>query len=1338
MHAHVTVAGCTPDGTGSVRHFRLDAAQSPTGRMLAGALRSRDVHYELFAGGVPLHDLPSIDASEPLLLTPFPRESTSAACLPGLWLVTRAGPDSGRILPLARGVYRIGRDTGELLVLDPAISRCEATLTVDTSGIAVRAGNGVVSPVRLGEDFRMGTTDFCVLGPPEPGPSSSASCSLPADDFGEGAGRSRPWLMLTSAAAPVAIAVVLALALGSWYFLAFSALGLLTGGVPAVAEIQRRRRLVARLRDTAVRQAEVLENACPPLGDIVLRVIAERRSGRTAASQRPHDGPVPARGHADGERRPSSIALRLGAGPVVPVVRFQEGRRPTTLPTAQGPRILDLAPGACGAVPPAVGNAVVVRLLELAAQGEVDLYISPGCPLPVELEFVPGVRCGTPEASGARPSVWLVPESEHSAAAERVRCLSAAAARPGEGCSRAAPSVVVYDGVAHSGDAWRLVTSSSSETTSVSPRWSGPRPRKRQDEGPPRAWLESGDERHPVELDGARRSTVRRFAAALASSSPRRPAGVTLPGSAVWFPTEPGWARSTADALRFALGRDTAGDLDIDLVKDGPHLLVAGTTGSGKSELLRTMLASLIHRYGPNELALVLVDFKGGATLGEFAREPQAHGLVTDLNEESAARFLRSLRHELRRRERVLGRLGVPGYSAARSVTADQPSPKEFLPRLLVVIDEFRVLADEVPEALPELLRIAAVGRSLGVHLVLATQRPQGVVTAEMRANINTTVCLRVLSDFDAQDLVGTTSPARLTGDVPGRGFLRRSGEDAIAFQGARVTDGVLHWSLTELGATIGASRQRSAHRGVRPLPTAPMALAQPDCIRAAHALFSPELPLRLPPSDLPTAGAPSDSGASAVPIGLLDDVERLRHRPLIWSIEMRRLALVGGPQSGAGPTLVHLVDQVARLDEEHHVYVLDGSGTMTGGLAELPRVSGWASSEAPQRLAEVLDVLDEARFSAPTLIVVASLAGWSSALPTQQFARLDETLARLARTAETRNISLVITGDRDLTSARFFALAEHRLLCPSGLGRETTMMWPRTVPVRSHPGRSVYIGPESPPEGIAAQLVTPLDDRRPRPEFQGSGAPVSSSEDDPTAPPAYLPQFRAIPLPARAARRSSGTALAESGAGPLNCSGRPRRSGDPAGDLPVGLRSPDGSPWAWCPGRLGVVIGAAGTGKTTLLATVCRLIVERQPSADVLYCPSGDDAGWEPPGAPTSAFPAEAGPGGSAASQRQRPDVVLIDDATRLDTAARRQVEEWFDAGTSVVMAARPGPQLYTSLPLGHHARQSPDGILLGPRSSSDGDLWNWRITPPDDAPPGRGMTMIDGRLQSIQIFCD
>ena len=215
------------------------------------------------------------------------------------------------------------------------------------------------------------------------------------------------------------------------------------------------------------------------------------------------------------------------------------------------------------------------------------------------------------------------------------------------------------------------------------------------------------------------------------------------------------WMRSGPDpALAATIGRSADGTVEIDLVRDGPHGLVAGTTGAGKSELLRTLVVALAAAVSPEHLSFVLVDFKGGATFDTCTRLPHTVGVVTDLDEGLAERVLVSLDAEIRRRERLLRAV------RADDLTVYRRNATETLPRLVVVVDEFAALAKELPEFLSSLVAIAQRGRSLGVHLLLATQRPTGVVTDDIRANTNLRLALRLHDRSDGLDVVGDELPA--------------------------------------------------------------------------------------------------------------------------------------------------------------------------------------------------------------------------------------------------------------------------------------------------------------------------------------------------------------------------------------------------------------------------------------------------------------------------------------------------------------------------------------------------------------------------------------------------
>src|SRR3712207_4452450 len=223
---------------------------------------------------------------------------------------------------------------------------------------------------------------------------------------------------------------------------------------------------------------------------------------------------------------------------------------------------------------------------------------------------------------------------------------------------------------------------------------------------------------------------------------------------------------------RLVVGAGLHGPFTLDLRTDGPHGLVAGTTGAGKSELLQTMIASLAVANRPDSLNFVLVDYKGGSAFKDCVRLPHTVGMVTDLDAHLVERALTSLGAELKYREHWLARAGVKDIDDYIDLQAREPG-RPPLPRLLIVIDEFASMARELPDFVTGLVNIAQRGRSLGIHLILATQRPSGVVSPEIRANTNLRISLRVTDGADSTDVLEAADAARIPKSAPGRGFAR-------------------------------------------------------------------------------------------------------------------------------------------------------------------------------------------------------------------------------------------------------------------------------------------------------------------------------------------------------------------------------------------------------------------------------------------------------------------------------------------------------------------------------------------------------------------------------------
>lgn len=213
--------------------------------------------------------------------------------------------------------------------------------------------------------------------------------------------------------------------------------------------------------------------------------------------------------------------------------------------------------------------------------------------------------------------------------------------------------------------------------------------------------------------------------------------------------------------LRAPIGVGAGGILELDLVRDGPHAVVAGTTGAGKSELLVSWVLAMATRYPPSAVTFLLVDFKGGAAFTPFAGVPHVVGIVSDLDGRRSIRAIDSLRAELHRREVILADQGVRSVEEAVG-----------LARLVIVVDEFAAVVSGRPELHDVFADLAARGRSLGLHLVLCTQRPSGVVRDGVLANVTLRISLRVLDRGDSLAMVGTDAAAALASAPRGRAVV--------------------------------------------------------------------------------------------------------------------------------------------------------------------------------------------------------------------------------------------------------------------------------------------------------------------------------------------------------------------------------------------------------------------------------------------------------------------------------------------------------------------------------------------------------------------------------------
>ncbi len=510
------------------------------------------------------------------------------------------------------------------------------------------------------------------------------------------------------------------------------------------------------------------------------------------------------------------------------------------------------------------------------------------------------------------------------------------------------------------------------------------------------------------------------------------------------------WRRATPGALVAPIGIDADGVHVIDLVADGPHCLAAGTTGAGKSELLRTLVVGLAAGQPPDLVTFVLIDFKGGGAFDAVAELPHVAAVVTDLDSAEASRALRGLRAELLDREHRLRDMECSDIA-----DTDRRHPRAF-GRLVVMIDEFAALADELPDFLDGLVDVARRGRSLGVHLVLATQRPSGVVAGQIRANTNLRICLRVQDRADSADVIDRPDAALLP-LVPGRAVVQRGGGASEVVQVAQigrtsstasVERFVVHQAIpaseSERAAIDVIERWRSNRLGEVDDRSTDTTVAQ--IVRAARASgygrSSPPWRQRLQAVAFPLdRGDGSPMTEQEVAIGLLDDPDRRRVVPLSWDPGRDGLLIVGVDEAEiAASAAVAVAALLDRCDSAPlPTFVFDGrrdGADSVRHLLELDPVIDVVGVAEPDRLAKAVDLLSAVE--RPFALVVHDWQSVVDALSDQGGPSASDRLVRLVRRCVSGAGAVVVTArsDRDVpqrVAAHLGCRVVHRLGDPAG-----------------------------------------------------------------------------------------------------------------------------------------------------------------------------------------------------------------------------------------------------------------------------------------------------------------
>jgi S-DNA-T family DNA segregation ATPase FtsK/SpoIIIE len=409
------------------------------------------------------------------------------------------------------------------------------------------------------------------------------------------------------------------------------------------------------------------------------------------------------------------------------------------------------------------------------------------------------------------------------------------------------------------------------------------------------------------------------------------------------------WHHEPGVALRAAIGVDGHGTtLHLDLKETaqggiGPHGLVVGATGSGKSELLRTLVAGLAATHSPDELAFVLVDFKGGATFAPLAGLPHVAGMVTNLQDDAAVvdRVRTALGAEQRRRQELLRDAGNLSSVAEHAARRREGAELEPLPTLLVIVDEFAELLAQEPDFVDVFVSIGRLGRSLGMHLLLASQRLDEGKLRGLESHLSYRVCLRTFTTAESRAVLGVPDAGNLP-PIPGTALLRTDGDELVRFRAGMVAGDMA--PLVE-----------------RLAPAAP----------PAHQVWLAPLPPRIgldavtgPLTEVPERGLTATGwpgvGRLAVPLGVVDVPEWQAQRALAVDLAgtEANLAVIGGAQSGKSTLLRTLILGAAgtHAPTELAFHAIDYGGGSLERLVGLPHVGTVAGRLDPERARRVVD----------------------------------------------------------------------------------------------------------------------------------------------------------------------------------------------------------------------------------------------------------------------------------------------------------------------------------------------------------------------------------------------
>lgn len=478
----------------------------------------------------------------------------------------------------------------------------------------------------------------------------------------------------------------------------------------------------------------------------------------------------------------------------------------------------------------------------------------------------------------------------------------------------------------------------------------------------------------------------------------------------------------------------------------GPHGLVAGTTGSGKSEILQSYVLSMASLFHPYDVGFLIIDFKGGGMANQFKELPHLMGVITNIDGREVNRSLLFIKAELVRRQELFSLCGVNHINDYIKLfkKGEVSCP---LPHLIMIVDEFAELKAEYPDFMKEIISAARIGRTLGVHLILATQKPSGVVDNQIWSNSKFKLCLKVQTKEDSNEVIKTPLAAEIV--EPGRAYFQVGNNEIFelfqsAYSGARVMDSdsaqQREFDLYEVN-TWGKRKRVYTNRSEKKSENDKnqlQALVEYIAGYCSQNNIHPLPGICLPPLAqllyLTELEEPEQNAAKgiAVPLGIYDDPEQQLQADLRLDLSEGNTYIIGSAQTGKTTLLQTIVYSVMKYytPEEVNVYIIDAGNMAMKVFEGANHVGGVALAAEDEKIRNLFKLLGgiekerKAKFAQKGLgTYKAYLEAGFTDLPQiivmidnvsvfrEHFADLEENLLQLSREGNSVGINLVVTG---------------------------------------------------------------------------------------------------------------------------------------------------------------------------------------------------------------------------------------------------------------------------------------------------------------------------------------